>query len=87
MAGNRQMVQRADLAASHLQGPSTFTIQLDHLLSLVAPVNHITSPERHSFVPTARPVRTAHAATSARLPMPSFMRMLETCTAAVLGEM
>ncbi len=29
------MVQRAALAASHLQGPKMLTAQLDHLLSLV----------------------------------------------------
>src|SRR6185295_14719502 len=33
------------------------------------------------------PCRTAHAATSARPPRPSFIKMLETWTAAVLGEM
>jgi hypothetical protein len=35
LAGIRQVVQRAALAASHLQGPETLTTQLDHLLPLV----------------------------------------------------
>src|SRR5207253_10178179 len=30
----------AALAASHLRSPATFTVQLDHLLSSVAQVNH-----------------------------------------------
>src|SRR3954471_3338739 len=34
----------AALAASHLRSPATFTVQLDHLLSSVAQVNH-TAPE------------------------------------------
>src|SRR5262249_11751400 len=34
----------------------------------------------------ASPERTAQAATSVRLDMPSFIRMFETWTAAVLGE-
>ena len=34
-----------------------------------------------------RPLRTAHAATSVRLDIPSLVRMFETCTAAVRGEM
>ncbi len=37
LAGIRQVVQRAALAASHLQGPESLTTQLDHLLPLVRP--------------------------------------------------
>src|ERR1700730_15127927 len=41
MARIRQVVRQAALAASHLQGPKkTVITQLDHLLSLVAKVNH-----------------------------------------------
>jgi hypothetical protein len=48
LAGFRQVVQRAALAASHLQGPKSLTTQLDHLLSLVVTSKHTEGPTRAS---------------------------------------
>src|SRR3954471_20909107 len=41
----------AALAASHLRSPATFTVQLDHLLSSVAVVNHSDREKRTHFSP------------------------------------